>query len=332
MEIYGMVTQGVPPAMIGIPAGKCRFGLASGCGIRVLRMRRAGVLCCLADGSANGWFFLERGCHAPYTHFCEFALFQGLALELWREAIPEAQTRAEVDFLTGVFAGMPAGIPAGMAEGTAEGVSATALLDVPCGNGRLALRLAGRGFRMTGVDQAAPFITEAEAATEDLVRAGGHEITWHRGDMRELPWPEAFQGAYCMGNSFGYFDAAGTAAFFRAVAGALRPGGRFVLETDMAAESLLPVLEERVRRRVGEIDLLLENRYDAGAGVLETAYTFTRGGRQETRRARHWIFTVSEIQRMLALQGLESISLFESTEMEPYQLGSSRLILVAEKR
>ena len=110
--------------------------------------------------------------------------FQGLALELWRRAIPEEQTRAEADFLAGVF-------------GNPEG---RAILDVPCGNGRLTLPLAGRGYRMTGVDLCGPFLAEAR----ERAGAAGLEIAWRQGDMRELPWEEAFHGACCMGNSFGY--------------------------------------------------------------------------------------------------------------------------------
>ena len=63
--------------------------------------------------------------------------------------------------------------------------------------------------------------------------------------MRDLPWPGQFDGAYSLGNSFGYLDDDGNAAFLKSVAAALKPGARFVLETGYVMETLLPVLQER---------------------------------------------------------------------------------------
>ena len=39
---------------------------------------------------------------------------------------------------------------------------------------------------------------------------------------------QRFDGAFCVGNSFGYLDDEGNAAFLRAVRAALKPGGRFI--------------------------------------------------------------------------------------------------------
>src|SRR5258708_32097278 len=73
--------------------------------------------------------------------------FHGVSLDLWRKAISPQQTRAEADFLVKALV-------------CHEGSN---LLDVPCGNGRLSLELARRGYRVTGVDIAAEFIDEARA-------------------------------------------------------------------------------------------------------------------------------------------------------------------------
>src|SRR5258708_4253508 len=144
--------------------------------------------------------------------------FRGVALEFWRRAMSPEQTRAEADFL----------------EKALRAVPNAQFLDVPCGGGRHAIELARRGYRLTGVDSSEEFLTEA--------RTSGLPIRWVLGDMCELPWPEEFDGAYCAGNSFAYLDHGGAGNFLAAVAGALRPGGRFVMDTGMAAESILPGL------------------------------------------------------------------------------------------
>ena len=62
--------------------------------------------------------------------------FEGVSVDLWLQAVPPEHTAREAEFLAGALA-----VPAG-----------AALLDVPCGGGRLSLALAARGYRLTGVD------------------------------------------------------------------------------------------------------------------------------------------------------------------------------------
>ena len=119
--------------------------------------------------------------------------FHGIVLDLWRAAITEEATAAQATFLEQTF-----GIRPG-----------SSVLDVPCGNGRLALALAGKGYRLTGVDIASEFIDEARSHDDD--------IQWICGDMRDLPEDEPFDAAFCWGNSFGYLDDAGNADFLNAV-------------------------------------------------------------------------------------------------------------------
>ena len=150
--------------------------------------------------------------------------------------------------------------------------------------------------------------------------------------IRDRPWPERFAGAYCLGNSFGYRDHAGMMAYLEAVAAALQPGGRFVLDNAMSAESLLPHLEDRVWAEVGDIILLAQNDYVAEESRLDTCFTFVREGMIEQRDVSHWIFTVAEQHRMLKSAGFQVLELFANVSGSPFEAGSPELVLVAEKR
>jgi SAM-dependent methyltransferase len=97
------------------------------------------------------------------------------------------------------------------------------------------------------------------------------QVTWEQRDMRDLPWPGRFDGAFCVGNSFGYLDDEGNVAFLRAVRAALRPGGRFVLETPMVLENLLNHLHPRPWWKAGDVYLLVENQYDPATARLDTS-------------------------------------------------------------
>jgi ubiquinone/menaquinone biosynthesis C-methylase UbiE len=114
---------------------------------------------------------------------------EGLALDMWRNAVTAEQTTLEVDFLTDHLQ-----LRSGMN-----------VLDVPCGTGRHAIELARRGMRTTGVDLSSGFLEGAHQ--------NAPEIEWVQSDMRAPPWKSHFDAAYCWGNSFGYSGLELLAAF-----------------------------------------------------------------------------------------------------------------------
>jgi len=196
---------------------------------------------------------------------------------MWLRALPPEHTARQADALAQALA-----VPAG-----AE------VLDVPCGAGRLSLALAQRGYAMTAVDYSTEFLAHARSADAGAV------VHWERRDMRDLPWPARFDAAFCVGNSFGYLDDDGNATFLAAVASALKPGARFVLETPMVIENLLGHLQERAWWKVGEIYLLVENAYDHRSTRLDITYTFVANGRVEVRRGSHRAYSYRELVALI---------------------------------
>jgi len=230
--------------------------------------------------------------------------FDGLALDMWRSAVTPEQTEREAEFLFDALQ-----LRAGMRA-----------LDVPCGNGRHAIVLARRGVRMTGVDISAVFLDEA--------RRNGPYIEFIHADMRCLP-AGPFDGVYCWGNSFGYFDRDGCEQFVCAVSRALKPGGRFVLESGMIAESILPTFQPERRLRLGDLDFHSRTSYDALDSRMDITYTFTRGDRREVKPIHQWVHSAAELRRMLVRNGLELIEAFGDLDRSTYALGSPRFIGIA---
>jgi len=237
----------------------------------------------------------------------ETNFFRGIALESWRRCIDLfLDTKAEAGFLERTLQ-VPAGAP---------------LLDIPCGSGRHARELAARGYRMTGIDLSEESLEEARQAAP--------AVRWIHGDIREIAWMREFAGAYCFGNSFGYLDGAEAPRFLADVGRALKPGARFVLETGMAAESILPTLERNRWFQLGDLYMLSRNSYDAAESRLDIEYTFIRGSEIETRPSASYVFTVRELCRMHAEAGLRVEQLLASTSGASYQLGSPCLIMVSQ--
>ena len=207
--------------------------------------------------------------------------FHGVAVDLWLQAVPPERTREEAANVARILDLQPG----------AE------LLDVPCGAGRLTLELAAEGYRMTGVDLSPEFLSHARAAD------GHGRVVWEERDMRDLPWLSRFDGAFCVGNSFGYLDDSGDAQFLRAVARALKPGGRFVLETPMVIENLLTKLKDRTWFQAGSVRLLVVNEYDPRRGRLDIEYTFVGDGGVEIRRGSHRAYTYRQLVESMESAG-----------------------------
>ena len=194
------------------------------------------------------------------------------------------------------------------------------LLDVPCGGGRHGIALAALGYDMTGVDISTDFLTAARS------QAAGKpgKIAWEQREMRDLPWPERFDGAYCFGNSFGYLDDEGNAQFLKSVAAALKPGARFTLETGYVMETLLPVLQERSWYPVGDMLMLAQRRYDPRDSRLHVEYICIRGSESEKRSMSARIYSYREIVLLLEKAGFTGVQGYGSFAREPFRLGSRR--------
>lgn len=233
-------------------------------------------------------------------------------MHLYQQAMTEDRTRAEADFIQAVC-----GVP-----------PAARLLDVPSGNGRPSLELALRGYEMTAVDISQEFVDEALAKAAQR----GLNIACERRDMWDLPWQEEFDGAFCFGNSFGFFEDTGNADLLVAVARTLTPNGRFILDLFDIAEIALPKIQERVWWPVGDTLFLVESRYDHPEGRIHREFTFVREGKAEKRSASFRVYTYREVCRLLEEAGFARTEAFSSLSKEPFALGASRLLLLATKR
>lgn len=238
--------------------------------------------------------------------------FQGVAVEFWNRAIAPALTLMEVDFLEKALAPPPG----------------ASLLDIPCGSGRHSVELARRGYRMTGIDLSDDFLCLARAGAGDAQV----QVDFRHGDMRNPNVAaDAFDGAFCFGNSFPYLDRPGVTAFFAALSSAIRPGGRLVIDTGCAAESILPTLLPQRWHRFDDIIVMSKATYVPSDSRLDIDYTFIQGGKIETRPSSSYVFTVAELTRVLAEAGFEVVSLAGGFAGERYELGSPRLVLAAQR-
>ena len=201
------------------------------------------------------------------------------------------------------------------------------VLDVPCADGRIALRLAAAGHTVVGVDLAAGELELARAAAEQA----GAQASFVAGDLRALPDVGPVDGLVSWGNSFGYLVPADTARSLAGFHRALRPGGHLVLESMTVAESLLVAgVEPEDSWEFGGVRMTAANRYRAHESRLESDCVFEdEDGLVERAQAVHHVHTSGEVVRLLEGAGFSGVRLLGPDGRSPYELGAPRLIAVA---
>jgi SAM-dependent methyltransferase len=180
-----------------------------------------------------------------------------------------------------------------------------AILDLGCGPGRVAVPLARRGFRVTGVDADPGYLERARAwAERERV-----SLTVQRLDMSELGFRSEFDAALCVFNSFGYFaDPRRDQAVLDRAREALRPGARFLLETahrDGVVRNMhLREASASDGRRWRE-----EPTFDPVTGILESRWSVTSPAGTRTFTCRTRPYAAGELEHMLRRAGFRDVRL-----------------------
>lgn len=237
--------------------------------------------------------------------------FRGVVVESWVKMVPSEQTRAEVEFLTRTLDLSPG----------------KRLLDCPCGSGRHAIPFAESGVRVTAADISDEFldIAKREAVARSLA------IDVATCDMSETLPEGPFDAAVCLGNAFGYFNAAATRRYLGLLADRILPGGRFAFDSGALAECLLPNLEDVLEFEIDGLAMRFENRYEPIHSRLDVSCTFTRDDVVDRRSFSYFVFTIGEVRRMLEDAGFATVALHGSSRGEPFRLGDPGLFWICSR-
>src|SRR5262249_2049423 len=149
-------------------------------------------------------------------------------------------------------------------------------------------------------------------------------------DLRQLDDEGRFDVALCHWGSFGYFDDADNAEHLRRVCRALRPGGRFFLDSHVA-ETLFHRYRTQDWFWWGEGEkrtrVLEERRFDCDTGRMESIWTFQKSGAEQSLNVSVRVYTYRELRRMLEQAGFVSFAP-DARAGAPLELGAQRLRLV----
>ena len=214
--------------------------------------------------------------------------------------------------------------------GLAAELAPVDVIDLGCGTGRLALILAARGHRVTGIDPSPHMLAVARG------KGGANAVRWVDGGVHELGDQEA-DLVLMTGHVAQFFmgEADWREALGR-IQRALRPGGRLAFETRNPTprpwEAWTPQASRRATETPGGV---VETWYDFKSvkdGTVDYAYCYRFPTGELVREDSRLIFrTRDQIALSLDGAGLEIERLYGDWDRTPASNESPELIYIARR-
>lgn len=204
------------------------------------------------------------------------------------------------------------------------------VLDMACGTGRIANRLAGLGCDVVGLDESELFLELARS----LAPTNGGEITFVRNDMRRLQWEGEFDAVINWFTSFGYFSREDNFKCLSETYKALKTNGQVLIDhinRDRLIRNLSRPLDMVIEHPHDDGNFLIDRvAYDVATGRTETDRTIVRDGATRKTHFSVRLFTYAEIHDWIIRAGFRDCSGFGS-QGDELSLDSGRMIVVARK-
>jgi SAM-dependent methyltransferase len=206
------------------------------------------------------------------------------------------------------------------------------ILDAPCGWGRLSRRLALLGATVLGVDQSETLLAVAERDRGDLPP---ERLRYLRHDLRTPLSETGFDVACNIFTSFGYGTEEDDVAIFRTLRGAVRPGGRVVVETnhrDLMCSFIAHGARMSQRMRDGTV-FIDEPEFEAISGIARLHWYWSGPNGSGEKHAQWRCYTPTEIVDLLTRAGLCFYGAYKGLSKIPYKAegpqAGGRLAVVA---
>lgn len=200
------------------------------------------------------------------------------------------------------------------------------ILDLACGTGRHANRLAALGHRLTGVDLMEGFLS---LARQDAAERG-LQVRYQQGDMRRIAFQEAFDRVMVLFTAFGYFEDEDNLLVLKNVQQALRPGGLFITDSmnrDVVLKNFQPV---HVTEKEGNL-MIDRNSFDSLNGFIHNQRIIIRDGVRRDKPFKIRLYNPTEFAALLRQAGLELVAMYGGFDAQPVSAESRRLVVLAQK-
>ncbi len=213
------------------------------------------------------------------------------------------------------------------------------LLDLACGTGRMALRMAQLGYQVTGVDITPEMISWARRKAEQQ----GLSIEWVVADARSFHLNKQFSLIYMLENAFQFFlTREDQEAMLACVRKHLLPHGCFLFETrNPNARNLQQVRHPDGQNFTtpdgGQLVVTEEQHYDPMTQIQHYIRHLTLlhpGGKRDEKQMRVALRYVcpQEMEALLYHNGFHIRACYGNWQQEPLTVTSPSMIYVCQRR
>jgi SAM-dependent methyltransferase len=211
--------------------------------------------------------------------------------------------------------------------------SGAQVLDLGCGTGLLACRVAEQGFAVTGVDPAEGMLAVARW------RPGGERVSWIKGAGQTMRLPRRFDLIYMTGHAFqALLTDEDAIAVLRTARDHLADDGLLAFETRNPAQKAWLSWTPDKRRSAdtadhGEVEEFFDTKANLATGIVELAahYRFADTGKTIVGRSRIRFVDLDHLKRLLAAANLTPVTWHGDWDRSPLTETSREFIVLAKR-
>jgi len=211
--------------------------------------------------------------------------------------------------------------------------SGARVLDLGCGTGLLACRIAEEGFAVTGVDPAEGMLGVARS------RPGAERVSWIKGAGQAMRLSQRFDLIYMTGHAFQALLTDDDAlALLRTARDHLADDGLLAFETrNPARKAWLAWTPDKQRSAVtadhGEVEEFFDTKAEPDTGIVNLAahYRFADTGGTLIGRSRIRFVDLDHLKRLLAAAKLAPATWYGDWDRSPLTETSREFIVLARR-
>jgi len=200
------------------------------------------------------------------------------------------------------------------------GIASGNLLDLCCGNGRISIYMAKKGFKAVGVDISRAFLEDARKKAEE--HKVTNNVTFLEGDVRNLKKvvgdvSQPFDVVVNAWTSIGYFSQDDDINMFKQARELSRKDAVLIIAETMHSDFLAVKFTPTGYQEVGDTVLLESRKYDPTTSQLTAAWTFYNKRGENLKfidriELENHVYSQSELSSVLRKAGWEPVAFYGS--------------------
>ena len=200
------------------------------------------------------------------------------------------------------------------------GILSGNLLDLCCGNGRISIYMAKKGFKAVGVDISKAFIEDARRKAKE--HKVSELVTFLEGDVRKLKeavgtFSQPFDVIINAWTSVGYFSQNDDLSIFKQARELSREGAVLFVAETTHSEYISLKFSPTGYRELDSIVMLENRKYDPTTSQMTASWAFYNKRGEDLEfidrvEIQHHIYSLSELSSLLSSAGWQVVAFYGS--------------------